>query len=138
MCFTDLQISRHPIPLDTNRHLAKKARKQGWSAPWPDQPSDLFVYPPEQMLAALWSLFRVSENYMILFFLHNITSAAGSTFTSQFHTLPSFPQEYMFHFERAFTSGAVATPRFVTLRLLTGFLSAIWYRIGDNTAQFAM
>lgn len=138
-CFHDESTAaQFPVPLDTTRKRAKKAQKEGRRAAWPEQPSDVFVYPPGQMLATLWTLFRLSDSPVILFFLHCITSAAGSTFTSLFYTLPSFPVEYMIHLERALSSPSARYPKFLSLTVLTQFLSMIWTRMGHDVVKFVL
>ena len=105
-CFEEISGPRKDkvIPLDTTRKRAKKARKEGRKAPWPEQASDLFIFPPQQMLFMLWQIFHTYETVRVLSFLQTITTAAGTTFISLFHTIPSLPQDYLHHFERAASS----------------------------------
>ena len=106
-CFCDAKLSAvkqfAPLSLDKSRKRAKNAQKDGRRLLWPQQTTDIFVYPPQQMLAMLWKIFHTYEGPSVLLFLKTITVAAGTTFTCLIHTIPSFPQQYIYQFKRLMT-----------------------------------
>lgn len=106
LCFLETSGPRKDqgISLDTIRKRAKKAQKEGRQARWPQQSSDLFIFPAKQILTMLWQIYHTYESIGVLLFLQIIDMAAGTTFISLYHTIPSLPQDYLYHFERGISS----------------------------------